>query len=139
MSLASNPLTFAIIILAALLLLLLGAYFISSRRAPRASRVAAPGAEPASTGRLKAPGGEEEIASPAAETIEALAQERLRKHADLAGVRLDFGTGRGGDLEIWVNSERFTSIDAIPDERIRSAIQEAVEAFNQGASGGGDQ
>ena len=136
MSLASNPMTFAIIILVVLLLLLLGAYFLSSRRP---SKVMTQNDEPTWVGGLKAVSSGEEIASPAAETIEALAQERLQKHADLAGIKLDFGTGTGGDLEIWVDSERYTSIDAIPDERIRAAIHEAVEAFNQGLSGGSGQ
>jgi len=77
----------------------------------------------------------EEIASPAAETIESLAQERLQKHPDLAGIRLDFGTARSGELEIWVGSERYASIDSIPDDRIRQAINEAVEAFNRGPAG----
>ncbi len=35
----------------------------------------------------------EEMASPAAEAIEALAQAKLSQHADLAGIRLDFRHG----------------------------------------------
>jgi hypothetical protein len=37
-----------------------------------------------------------------------------------------------GTLEIWLGDERFLDLDEIPDERIRSIIQEAVEAYNKG-------
>ena len=75
------------------------------------------------------------MASPAAEAIEALAQAKLSKHADLAGIRLDFGTAESGGLEVWVGSERYGAVDEIPDERIRAAIAAAVEEFNRTQTG----
>ena len=139
MSLASHPLTFVIIILGLLLLLLLGAFFFSSRRVKRDSREQVERDAPAWAAALTTAGDVEEIASPAAETIEALAQEKLNKYSDLAGLRLDFGTASSGDLEIWVGSDRYSSIEGIPDERIRRAISEAVEEFNRGSSGDGTE
>jgi hypothetical protein len=135
MSLASNPLTIVIIVLGALLLLLLGAYWLSSRRTPSAREQPAASGEPAWVTGLKSTV-EEEIASPAAETIESLAQENLRKHPELSDIRIDFGTAPGGELEIWINAERYSSVEAIPDQRIRQAIEEAVDTFNQGKAGG---
>jgi Ca2+/Na+ antiporter len=132
MSIASNPLTFVIIILGLLLLLLLGAYLFSSRRATMSSREQVKREAPGWVAALTPAGDGEEIATPAAETIEGLAQERLNKYPELVSLHLDFGTASSGDLEIWVGSERYSSIDAIPDERVRQAISEAVEEFNRG-------
>jgi hypothetical protein len=44
---------------------------------------------------------------------------------------LDFGTAIDGSLEIWVDGERYNSVEEIPDERIRRAIAEAVEKYNR--------
>jgi hypothetical protein len=134
-SLASNPLTYTILILGLLLLLLLGAYYFSSRRSTRIPARKPETVKPAWAAGLSTMAEGEEIASPAAETIESLAQERLQKHPDLAGMRLDFGTASSGELEIWVGAERYTTIESIPDDRIRQAISEAVQAFNRGTAG----
>jgi len=70
-------------------------------------------------------------ASPIGEQIEEMARQLLKLHTDLGEVNLDFGTAMDGSLEIWVNSERYSSIEEIPDERIRNAINEAVDKFNR--------
>jgi hypothetical protein len=70
-------------------------------------------------------------ASPISEQIEEMANRLLKAHPDLRGVNLDFGTAIEGSLEIWVNSERYSSIEEIPDERIRNAINEAVQEYNR--------
>jgi hypothetical protein len=134
MSLAGNPLTIVIIVLGVLLLVLLGAYWMTSRRLPSSSRKSGSGEPDWATG-MKSSAEGEEIASPAAETIESLAQQNLGKFPELSEVQLDFGTAPGGGLEIWINAERYGSIEAIPDDRIRQAIAEAVEAFNRGQAG----
>ena len=139
MSLASTPLTVVILVIGVLLaLLLVAAYFSGRRRLGTPAAGGEPG-QPAWVSGLKtspASSGEQ-IASHAAETIEALAQARIDKHPDLAGLQLDFGTASSGELEIWVGSERYENIESIPDERIRQAISEAVAAFNRGADGSG--
>ncbi len=73
----------------------------------------------------------ERVASPAAEQIEEMVRQRLEQFPDLAGTPLDFGTGPGGELEIWVGESRYDSVEAIPDARIRQAVAEAAEAFNR--------
>jgi hypothetical protein len=116
------------VILIALLLLLLGSFALSSKRSSGESRTAVVKPTPAAWIQGLKEG--EEIASPAAEAIEALAQEKLSQYQDLAGLNLDFGTAEGGGLEIWVGTERYGAVDDIPDDRIREAIAAAVEEFN---------
>lgn len=71
------------------------------------------------------------MASPISEQIEEVANRLLKSHPDLREVNLDFGTSIEGSLEIWGNNERYCSIEEIPDERIRNAINEAVQEFNR--------
>jgi len=71
------------------------------------------------------------IASHISEQIEEMARQLLKALPGLGDVNLDFGTGINGSLEIWVDGERYNSVEEIPDERIRRAIAEAVEKFNR--------
>ncbi len=73
----------------------------------------------------------EQAASLVSEQIEQMVKQRLASYPDLADVKLDFATGTDESLVVWVNDQSYTDIDQIPDERIRSAISEAVETFNQ--------
>jgi hypothetical protein len=49
----------------------------------------------------------------------------------VTGVRVDFATAHDGSLEIWIGDDRYTSVDAIPDPRVRQAVADAVAAFNR--------
>ncbi len=98
------------------------------RRAETGARLPSSFSGPAGKERFEAG---ERRASIAAEAIEELVRERLRRHPDLAAVSVDFGTGPGGELEIWVGEECFGSVEEIRDVRIRQAVAEAVEAFNR--------
>ncbi len=73
----------------------------------------------------------EQAASLVSEQIEQMVKQRLASYPDLADVKLDFATGTDESLVVWVNDQSYSDIDQIPDERIRSAISEAVETFNQ--------
>jgi hypothetical protein len=70
-------------------------------------------------------------ASIVSERIEDIAQRIITEHPSLASVDLDFETASDGSLRIWVDGEVYESVDAIPDGRIRQAIADAVEEFNQ--------
>ena len=70
-------------------------------------------------------------ASVVSEQIEEMVKQKLAQYPDLSAVRLDFGTGSDEALVIWVGDQRYQEVDQIPDERIRQAISESVEAFNQ--------
>jgi hypothetical protein len=73
---------------------------------------------------------DEEQASPISEQIEEMVRIRLAEYPDLTEQVVDFGTAADGSLEIWIADKRYTSVDDIPDSRVRDAISEAVEAFN---------
>ncbi len=74
---------------------------------------------------------DEQVASLVSEQIEEMVKQRLASYPDLADVKLDFATGADESLVVWVNSQSYSDIDQIPDDRIRAAISEAVETFNQ--------
>ena len=65
------------------------------------------------------------------EQIEEMVKEKLSEYSDLHGKQLDFGTSSDGSLDITFEGESFSSIETIPDERIREAIAAAVEKFNR--------
>ena len=65
------------------------------------------------------------------EQIEEVVKQRLASYSDLTDVKLDFVTGPDESVVIWVNDQGYTEIDRIPDDRIRTAISEAVETFNR--------
>ena len=73
----------------------------------------------------------EQAASLVSEQIEQMVKQRLASYQDLADVKLDFATGTDESLVVWVNDQSYSDIDQIPDERIRSAISEAVKTINQ--------
>lgn len=72
----------------------------------------------------------ERLASPFAEQIEDIFRARVEADPDLQQYKIDLGTGADSGLEIWVNGEKFTSIEALPDERLRQALQDAIESWN---------
>ena len=65
------------------------------------------------------------------EQIEEMVKQKLAGVQDLADVAVDFATAADGSLEIWIGDERYADADHIPDDRIRSAIAEAVDTFNR--------
>ena len=71
----------------------------------------------------------ERLAAASSEAIEELANQALAK-AGVDGLRVDFGTAHDGSLEIWIGEDRYTSVDSIPDERVRRALAEAVASYN---------
>lgn len=75
----------------------------------------------------------EQAASLVAEQIEEMVRSELAQYPDLANVILDFGTMPNGTLDIWVGGQQYDDVKDIPDERIRRAIQGAVEEFNRRA------
>jgi hypothetical protein len=73
----------------------------------------------------------EVVAAPFAEQIEDILNAKLRADPALSSMVVDLGTGPEGELEIIVNDETYTDIEQIPNERLRQALREAVEAWNQ--------
>lgn len=73
----------------------------------------------------------EHLASPFAEQIEDTFRAELEKDPSLARYQIDLGTSPDGDLEIWVDGERYTEVNQLPDARLRTAFQKAVQAWER--------
>jgi hypothetical protein len=74
---------------------------------------------------------EENVAAPFAEQIEDILRHQLGTDPKLSSYDVDLGTGTDGGLVISVGDKSYTSIEQIPDERLRAAIQQAVATYNQ--------
>lgn len=100
------------------------------RETPPAETVAATQAEASGTQVFHhAPG--ERLAAPFAEQIEDIVRVHLAERADLSGYQVDFGTAPDGGLEIHVNGETFTNLEAIPHEGLKSALRQAIQEWQQ--------
>lgn len=110
------------------IVVLLLAWWLGVRRRAR-QQVDAPSYEERFEG-LKPESGER-MASAASEQIEFMVRQRLAGHPDLAETAIDFGSQEDGSLAIWVAGQKYSDPASIPDERIREAVQAAVEEFNQ--------
>ena len=73
----------------------------------------------------------ENVAAPFAEQIEDILRHQLSADPKLSSYDVDLGTGADGGLVIGIGDKSYPSIDQIPDERLRSAIQRAVDTYNQ--------
>ncbi|RLC93419.1 MAG: hypothetical protein DRI77_11960 [Chloroflexi bacterium] len=73
----------------------------------------------------------EHVAATFVEQIEDILHTQLGADPALAAMNVDLGTAPDGGLEIWVNGERYTEVNLIPDERLRQAIRQAVKKWEQ--------
>jgi hypothetical protein len=73
----------------------------------------------------------ERLAAPFAEQIEDIVRARLRREPTLSHYQIDLGSTESGDLEIWVNGERYTDVDNLPDERLRRAFRDAIDQWEE--------
>jgi hypothetical protein len=72
----------------------------------------------------------EQLAAPFAEQIEDVLRAKLKSNPALKNFEIDFGTGKDGSLEIWVNGEKYGSVDVLPDEELKKAFRAAVKEWN---------
>ena len=73
----------------------------------------------------------ERVAAPFVEQIEDIVLDKLEKHPELKKYKVDFGTAPDGGLEIWVDDAKFTSVDELPDEQLRSLVKDAIETWQK--------
>ena len=129
MDFSSVVLVLVVLVLAMVLLLVLWAVLVRRRTAEiEESEVPPESLDAVSEAKYEA---SEQEASLVSEQIEEMVKSRLAAYPDLADVKLDFATAPDESLQIWVNDQSYSDVNQIPDERIRSAIAEAVEAFNR--------
>jgi hypothetical protein len=77
-------------------------------------------------------GSDDKQAASFVEQIEDILKEYLEADEYLSQYKVDLDAARDGGIEIWVNGEMYTDVKALPDERLRQAIQEAVDQWNKG-------
>jgi hypothetical protein len=73
----------------------------------------------------------ERLAAPFAEQIEDILRAKLDSDP-FNKFSIDFGTGKDGSLEIWVNGKMYASVDEIPDAGLKQAFHEAVKKWEKG-------
>lgn len=73
----------------------------------------------------------EHLAAPFAEQIEDIVRARLATDPELSAVKIDFGTGPDGGLEISVDGQHYAGFEAIPSPRLKALVQDAIAAYNQ--------
>lgn len=100
------------------------------RTTPPAETLAATQADGEGTALYDHKEGENEAAA-FAEQIEDILHAQLRADPSLRSYDVDLGTGLDGGLEIRVGDKRYSDIKEIPDERLRAAIRQAVDTYNQ--------
>lgn len=129
MDFSTVVLVLVILVIAVVLLLGLWAVLVRRRTAEiEDAEVPPESLDAVSDARVEAT---EQEASLVSEQIEEMVKDRLAAYPDLAEVKLDFATAQDESLVIWVNDLSYTDVNQIPDERIRTAISEAVESFNR--------
>ena len=77
----------------------------------------------------------ERVAAPFAEQIEDIIRAHLGADPSLAAMDVDLGTAPDGGLEVWVDGERYTDLNLIPNERVRQVIHQAVESWERTQEG----
>jgi hypothetical protein len=72
----------------------------------------------------------ERLAAPFAEQIEDILRAKLDSDP-FNKFEIDFGTGKDGSLEIWVNGKMYPSMEELPDEGLKQAFREAVKKWEK--------
>lgn len=73
----------------------------------------------------------EKLAAPFAEQIEDILRSKLEADPYLKQFKVDLGTAADGSLEIWINGEPFNGIEALPDERLKTAFRQAKDQWSR--------
>ena len=118
-------LVFGVVVLVALVII--AAFALMTRRATRGPKPAPESQQWVAQAKVEA---DERESAPVSEEIEELVRAKLTAYPDLARVKLDFANAADGPLEIWVDQTHYHSVAEIPDERLRQAIQAAVQEWN---------
>ncbi|MCL4266790.1 MAG: hypothetical protein KJ069_26660 [Anaerolineae bacterium] len=71
----------------------------------------------------------EQEAAPFAEQVEDILYSLMEEEPSLAKVQVDLGTAADGGLEILVDGVAYTDVAAVPDEKLRLLIQQAIEKW----------
>lgn len=72
----------------------------------------------------------EKLAAPFTEQIEDILRAKIEADPDLNHYQIDLGSAPDGTLEIWVNDKRYTSVNDLPDDRLKRAFRESVRKWD---------
>ena len=96
----------------------------------RPPRAPTPGVDPPAAAQAASPGA---MLDPLLliEDIDALVQQRLKDHPELAGRYVKLSRGVGGGLCIFVDRDVFDAVGDVSDEAVRVLIQEAIREWEE--------
>lgn len=69
----------------------------------------------------------EKLASAFVEQIEDIFREKLESHPKLKKYKVDIGTSSDLGLEYWVNGDKFSSLDTLPNEELKQVLSETIK------------
>lgn len=129
MPLQADQTLIVLLMFAALIVILLVAWRVNvSRQISEQPPVVGPNERELAEARIDEGEREAELI---AEQIESMVQNRLAQEGGVVSSTLDFGTEEDGSLAIWYQGTKYTSVEMIPETKIRQAVQQAVEDFNK--------
>lgn len=73
----------------------------------------------------------EKLAAPFTEQIEDIFRAKIEADPDLNHFQVDLGSAPDGTLEIWVNDRKYTSVNDLPDDRLKRVFRESVTQWNR--------
>lgn len=73
----------------------------------------------------------EKLAAPFTEQIEDIFRAKVEADLDLNHYKVDLGSAPDGTLEIWVNDNKYTNVNDLPDNRLKRAFRESVTQWNK--------
>ena len=73
----------------------------------------------------------ETLSAPFAEQIEDILRAKIKADPALQKYEIDLGTSANQALEIWVDGKPYSSVDDLPEERLKEAFRAAVEKWNK--------
>ena len=73
----------------------------------------------------------ENVAAPFTEQIEDIFRAKIEADPDLNHFQVDLGSAPDGTLEFWVNDVKYTNVNDLPDNKLKSAFRESVRKWNK--------
>lgn len=73
----------------------------------------------------------EKLAAPFTEQIEDIFRAKIEADPDLNHYQVDLGSAPDGTLEIWVNDQKYSNVNDLPDNKLKQAFRDAVTKWNK--------
>lgn len=73
----------------------------------------------------------EKVAAPFTEQIEDIFRAKIEVDPDLNHYKIDLGSAPDGTLEFWVNDVKYTNVNDLPNNKLKSAFRESVVKWNK--------